>query len=88
MAVNPPLSSMQAKRASLSLSFHPMNNNKSTITTQALALEKLGQSVNMDIFQELLDLDTPSELFSKDIVCEYLVMAPETLSTMNDSLYV
>jgi len=58
------------------------------MSTQALALEKLGQSVNMDVFQELLDLDTPSGMFSKDIVCEYLVMAPETLSTMNDSLYV
>jgi len=87
MAVNPP-SSIQAKRASLSLSFQPTNNIKSAMSTQALALEKLGQSVNMDVFQELLDLDTPSEMFSKDIVCEYLVMAPETLSTMNDSLYV
>lgn len=58
------------------------------MTSQALALEKLGHFVNMEIFQELLDLDTPSEMFSKDIVCEYLVMAPEALNTMNDSLYV
>lgn len=58
------------------------------MTTQALALDKLGQSVNMDIFQELLDLDTPCEMFSKDIVSEFLVMGPETLTTMNDSLYV
>ena len=58
------------------------------MTTEAFALEKLGQSVNMDIFQELLDLDTPCEMFSKDIVSEFLVMGPETLTTMNDSLYV
>lgn len=87
MAVNPPLT-IQAKRASLSLSFQPVNNINSTMTTEAFALEKLGQSVNMDIFQELLDLDTPCEMFSKDIVSEFLVMGPETLTTMNDSLYV
>lgn len=58
------------------------------MTAQALALEKLGRSVNLEIFQELIDLDTPSDLFSKDVVSDYLVMAPETLSTMNDCLYV
>lgn len=87
MAVNPPLS-IQAKRASLTLPFQPIDSIRSTMTSQALALEKLGHSVNIEIFQELLDLDTPSEMFSKDIICEYLVMAPETLNTMNDSLYV
>lgn len=61
------------------------------MTAQTAALEKLGRSVDMNIFQELLDLDdldTPSELFSKDVVSEYLVMAPESLSTMRASLYV
>ncbi|KAI4853780.1 hypothetical protein E4T44_00629 [Aureobasidium sp. EXF-8845] len=56
------------------------------MTAQTLALEKLGRSVNLEVFQELLDLDTPSEMFSKDVVSEFLVMAPETLSTMHDCL--
>jgi hypothetical protein len=57
-------------------------------TTQAMALEKLSLAVDMNIFQELLDLDSPSELFSKDIVNEFLILAPEALSTMDESLYV
>jgi hypothetical protein len=85
MAVYQP-STIHAEPASMSLSNQPMNSM--TITAQALALQKLGRSINMDVFQELIDLDTPSELFSKDIVSEYLVMAPMTLGTMNDSLYV
>jgi hypothetical protein len=85
MAVYQP-STIHAERASMSLSNQPMNSM--TITAQALALQKLGRSINMDVFQELIDLDTPSELFSKDIVSEYLVMAPMTLGTMDDSLYV
>ena len=87
MAVNQQ-SSIQAKRASISLLIQPVNKISLALTAQALALEKLGRSVNLDVFQELLDLDTPSETFSKDVVREFLVMAPETLSTMNDSLYV
>ena len=79
---------VQGKRASLSLSCQHINNTQLAMSTQAPALEKLGQSVNMDIFQELIDLDTPSEIFSKNVVCEYLVMAPEMLRTMNESLYV
>lgn len=85
MAVHQP-SSYQAKRASISLLLQPVIINQSAMTTQALALEKLSRSVDMSIFQELLDLDTPSELFSKDVVSEYLVMAPESLSTMRASL--
>jgi hypothetical protein len=85
MAVNQP-SSIQAKRASISLLIQPVKNIPLAMTAQALALEKLGRSVNLDIFQELIDLDTSSELFSRDVVIEYLVMAPVTLSTMNDSL--
>jgi hypothetical protein len=85
MAVN--LSS-HAKRASISLLIQPIDDMQPTMTAHALALEKLGRSINMDIFQELIDLDTPSDLFSMGVVSDYLVMAPETLSTMNDSLYV
>lgn len=85
MAVHQP-SSYQAKRASISLLLQPININQPAMTAQALALEKLSRSVDMNIFQELLDLDTPSELFSKDVVSEYLVMAPESLSTMRESL--
>jgi hypothetical protein len=87
MAVHQP-SSYQAKRASISLLLQPIDTNQPAMTAQALALEKLGRSVDMNIFQELLDLDTPSELFSRDVICEYLVMAPESLSTMRESLYV
>lgn len=87
MAVNQPLN-IQAKPASISLLCQPINNIQMDMTAQALALEKLGRFVNLDIFQELIDLDTPSDLFSKDVVSDYLVMAPETLTTMNDSLYV
>jgi hypothetical protein len=87
MAVNQP-SSIQAKRASISLLIQPVKHIPLTMTAKALALEKLGRSINMEIFQELLDLDTPSEPFSREVVNEYLVMAPITLSTMNDSLYV
>ncbi|KAG9697875.1 hypothetical protein KCU95_g5298, partial [Aureobasidium melanogenum] len=86
MAVHQP-STYQAKRASISLLLQPINNNiQPAMTAQALALEKLGRSVDMTVFQELLDLDTPSELFSKDVVSEYLVMGPESLSTMRESL--
>ena len=87
MAVHQP-SSYQAKRASISLLLQPINVNQPAITAQSLALEKLGRSVDMTIFQELLDLDTPSDLFSRDVISEYLVMAPESLSTMRESLYV
>lgn len=88
MAVHQP-STYQAKRASISLLLQPINNNiQPAMTAQALALEKLGRSVDMTVFQELLDLDTPSELFSKDVVSEYLVLGPESLSTMRESLYV
>jgi hypothetical protein len=65
MAVNQPLI-IQAKRSSISLLIQPVNNKQLNMTAQALALEKLGRSVNLD----------------------FLVMAPETLNTMNDSLYV
>ncbi|CAD0101103.1 unnamed protein product [Aureobasidium mustum] len=85
MAVHQP-SSFQAKRAGISLLLQPINTNQPAMTAQALALEKLSRSVDMSIFQELLDLDTPSEQFSKDVVTEYLVMAPESLSTMRESL--
>ncbi|CAD0115310.1 unnamed protein product [Aureobasidium uvarum] len=85
MAVHQPLS-IQSKRRSISLLIQPINNIQPAMTAQALALEKLGRSVDMSIFSELLDLDSPSEMFSKDVVCEYLVMAPETLATMKESL--
>jgi hypothetical protein len=85
MAVNQP-SYIQAKRASISLLIQPINKIPSAMTAQTLALEKLGRSVNLEVFQELLDLDTPSEIFSRDVVSEFLVVAPETLSTMRDSL--
>ncbi|KAG9754657.1 hypothetical protein KCU78_g2345, partial [Aureobasidium melanogenum] len=85
MAVHQP-SSYQAKRASISLLLQPINTNQPAMTAQALALEKLGRSVDMTIFQELLDLDSDSDLFSKDVISEYLVMAPESLSTMRESL--
>jgi hypothetical protein len=78
MAVNQP-SSIQAKRASISMLVQPVKHIPLAMTAQALALEKLGRSINMEIFQELLDLDTPSEPFSRDVVNEYLVMAPITL---------
>ncbi|CAD0087903.1 unnamed protein product [Aureobasidium vineae] len=87
MAVHQP-SSIHAKRRSISLLIQPINNIQPAMTVEALALEKLGRSVDMNIFQELLDLDSPSEMFSKDVVSEYLVMAPETLATMKESLYV
>ncbi|KAI4747641.1 hypothetical protein E4T50_02085 [Aureobasidium sp. EXF-12298] len=83
MAVN--LSS-HAKHASISKLIQPIDNMQPSMTAHALALEKLGRSINMDVFQELIDLDTPSDLFSMGVVSDYLVMAPETLSTMNDSL--
>jgi hypothetical protein len=87
MAVNQPLS-IHAKRTDVPLFCQPINSIPSAMTAQALALEKLGRSVNMDIFQELIDLDTPSDIFSRNVVSEYLVMAPETLNTMSDRLYV
>jgi hypothetical protein len=85
MAVNQP-SYIEAKRASISLLIQPINKLPSAMTAQTLALEKLGRSVDLEVFQELLDLDTASEIFSKNVVSEFLVMAPETLSTMRDSL--
>ena len=55
---------------------------------QTLALEKLRCDVDMAVFQELLDLDTPEDIFSKDVAQEYLVLAPEILLSMSESLYV
>ena len=79
---------MHAKRSSISLLLQPINNVKSTMTAQSLALQRLSVAVDMSVFQEILDLDTPCELFSKEVVSEFLFMAPELLDSMNESLYV
>ncbi|THW26068.1 hypothetical protein D6D23_03761 [Aureobasidium pullulans] len=77
---------MHAKRSSISLLLQPINNVKSTMTAQSLALQRLSVAVDMSVFQEILDLDTPCELFSKEVVSEFLLMAPELLGSMNESL--
>ncbi|CAC9892312.1 unnamed protein product [Aureobasidium pullulans] len=77
---------MHAKRSSISLLLQPINNVKSTMTAQSLALQRLSVAVDMSVFQEILDLDTPCELFSKEVVSEFLLMAPELLDSMNESL--
>lgn len=56
------------------------------MTAQTLAVEKLRNDVDMAVFQELLDLDTSEDIFSKDVVQEYLVLAPEILLAMSESL--
>lgn len=56
------------------------------MTAQTLPVEKLKDDVDMAVFQELLDLDTSEEIFSKDVVQEYLVLAPEILLAMSENL--
>ncbi|KAI5254022.1 hypothetical protein E4T42_02635 [Aureobasidium subglaciale] len=75
-----------AMRSSISGSLQSFNDNHTATTAQTPELEKLGRSINLNVFQELLDLDTPCEAFSKDIVSEFLVMGPELLSSMSESL--
>lgn len=72
----------------MALLLQPVNDIQSTVTAQTPDMAKLSRTVDMTVFQELLDLDTPSELFSKDVVTEFLLLAPETLQAMDESLYV
>lgn len=81
-------SEFQARRASLALLLQPIHKIDSAMAAQAQALEKLGSTVDMTVFQELLDLDTPNDVFSKEVVNEFFILAPETLASMEDSLYV
>lgn len=77
---------IRTRKPSLSLLLQPVHDIRPMMTAQTLAVEKLRNDVDMAVFQELLDLDTSEDIFSKDVVQEYLVLAPEILLAMSESL--